>query len=251
VRTSPLNPAHRVLIWSLACVLAGAAGYVHAAEDAAPGASAPVQAQTSLKASEAAAPQAQTESAGAENAAKPKSASAIVEELHVALLDIMKGADKLGYQGRFDHLEPVLEKTFDLSFMAEKSAGRHWKDFNEAQRKTWLDTFERFTTANYAGRFDGYSGQHFVTSGEEPASHDTVVVRTTLVNPSDEDVQLNYRLRQTPQGWRIIDVYLHGTVSELALRRAEYSAALDREGFDKVLADLDQKVADLAAPAGS
>jgi phospholipid transport system substrate-binding protein len=177
--------------------------------------------------------------------------TAVVEQLHAALIGVMKDASTLGYEGRYERLEPVLASTFDLAFMAEKSAGRHWKDFSAEQRASWLATFERFTIANYAGRFDGFSGQRFETGAQEAASHETIVVRTTLVNPADEDVQLNYRLRETEAGWRIIDVYLHGTVSELALRRAEYSAALDREGFDKVLADLDRKVADLSTPEGS
>jgi len=170
----------------------------------------------------------------------------VVERFHAALIDAMKHADQLGYQGRYDELSPVLDQTFDLSFMAEKSVGRYWKDLDAASQRRWLETFVRLTTANYAGRFNAFSGQKFETLGEEPAAHETTVVRTKLVLPDDDDVQLNYRLRETPAGWRIVDVYLNGTVSELALRRSEYSAVLKRDGFETLVTQLDEKVADLA-----
>ena len=115
------------------------------------------------------------------------------------------------------------------------------------ERKKWIHCFENVTAANYAGRFTGYTGQEFVTLGVEPSSHNTIIVRTRLINPDGEDVDLNYRLRETPAGWRIIDVYLNGTVSELALRRSEYSSLIKRDGFQSLVDSVDKRVADLSA----
>ena len=56
------------------------------------------------------------------------------------------------------------------------------------------------------------------------------------------------RLRKTDEsGWQIIDVYLDGTVSELALRRSEYSALIKREGFQALLAKLDERIETLSS----
>jgi phospholipid transport system substrate-binding protein len=162
-------------------------------------------------------------------------ATPAVEKLHAALLGIMQSADALGYEGRFEAVDPVVAETFDLPFMASKSVGRHWKELPEADQKRWLDLFARHISANYAGQFTGYTGE---TSR---------VVRTRLTRPGEEDVQLNYRLREVGGKWRIIDIYLNGTVSELALRRSEYSSVLKREGFEKLLSTIDEKVKELAA----
>jgi phospholipid transport system substrate-binding protein len=177
------------------------------------------------------------------------SPSATIDTLHVALLGIMKNADELGYQGRFDRLAPVLPDVFDLAFMAEKSIGRYWKKANDAERARLVKTFGDFTTANYAGNFDGYSGQKFETLGEEDSTHGTKLVRTQLLDPDGEATQLNYRVRQVDGGWKIIDIYLNGTVSELALRRSEYSSMIKREGFDSLIVALNDKITDLAANA--
>jgi len=171
----------------------------------------------------------------------------VVEKLHAALLGVMKDAKKLGYQGRYQRLAPVLQETYDTPFMAEKSVGRHWKQATPAEQATLVATFSRFMIANYAGRFDGYSGQSFETVGEEPSAQDTVLVRTRLIEPQGEGVQLNYRLRPENGSWKIIDVYLNGTVSELALRRSEYASLIKREGWNAVITALDQRIQGFAA----
>ncbi len=186
-------------------------------------------------------------SARAETAAPASPPVQVVEKLHAALLGVMKDADALGYQGRYDRLEPVLNETYDTPFMAEKSVGRHWKQASAADQAKLVATFSRFMVANYAGRFDGYSGQTFEIVGEEPSAQETVLVRTRLVDPQGEVVQLNYRLRQANSSWKIIDVYLNGTVSELALRRSEYASLIKREGWSAVIAALDQRIQGFAS----
>jgi phospholipid transport system substrate-binding protein len=172
-----------------------------------------------------------------------------IETFHLGLIDIMKNAETLGFQGRIDQLSPLMAKTFDLDFMASKTVGRHWRNFSDADKERWAQTFTDITVANYAGRFTAFTGEEFVTTGHEEARRGQQVILTKIVIPKDEDVQLNYRMRMTDAGWRVIDVYLDGTVSELALRRSEYSTALKREGFDELVASIETKIEDLKAKA--
>jgi phospholipid transport system substrate-binding protein len=165
-----------------------------------------------------------------------------IERLHASIIDVMKNATALGFEGRRKKLQPVMSSTFDFDFMSEKSAGRYWNDLTPEQKQRWSDTFGRLTIATYAGRFNKYSDQVFETLGVETGGFDTVLVRTKLNQPRDQDVQLSYRMRETPSGWRIVDIYLNGTVSELALRRAEYGSVLQRYGFDKLVQDLEAKI---------
>jgi phospholipid transport system substrate-binding protein len=174
-----------------------------------------------------------------------------IEAFHAGLLAIMKDAKTLGFQGRVEKLEPLMGRTFDLEFMASKTVGRHWASLSAADQKRWAETFTRFTTANYAGRFTGFSGEQFVTLGVEDAANDTRLVLTKIVVPGDEDVELNYRVIQKDGGWKVIDVYLNGKVSELALRRSEYASALKRDGFDQLVASVETKIADLKSKGRS
>jgi phospholipid transport system substrate-binding protein len=67
------------------------------------------------------------------------------------------------------------------------------------------------------------------------------LVRTRLVQGNGKVVNLNYLMRKTPDGWKIADVYLDGTISELAARRAEFSSILKSGGPDVLASSLRQK----------
>jgi len=189
-----------------------------------------------------------TPASAADPAETPPGATAVIEGLHAALLGTMKQAEALGFEGRYQRLEPTLRRTFDFDFMAEKACGRYWRSLGEADRERMRAIFARFTLSTYASRFSGYSGERFEIESEAPAPRDTVFVRTQLVRSDGEDnVEINYRLHRTASGWRVIDVLLRGTVSELALRRSEYSSVIKRDGFEALISTLQGKIADLAA----
>jgi phospholipid transport system substrate-binding protein len=174
----------------------------------------------------------------------------VVDRLDAALLEVLKGGETLGYQGRFDRLKPVMQQVFDMPFMAEKSIGLHWKKLSEADRTRWIALFADFTVANYAANFDRFTGQRFEVLDEEAAASDTRLVRTRVVTPGAESVELAYRLRDGGDRWAIVDVFLNGTVSELALRRSDYASVLEREGFEGLFASIRRKIDDLAAGRG-
>jgi len=179
--------------------------------------------------------------------ADPGSPKEVIEEFHAELLSVMKSATELGYGGRFKKLTPIVNGAFDTRFMAEKSIGRHWNTISEQEQSRLLATFGRYTVANYAGRFNGFTGEEFRTHGEEPSLQGTILVHTKLIIPEDDEVRLDYRLRPVDGTWKIIDVYLDGTVSELALRRSQYSALIRREGLEALIAALEEKMSELAA----
>jgi phospholipid transport system substrate-binding protein len=174
-----------------------------------------------------------------------------VQRLYDTLAGIVPEARELGYTRRHERLEPVIHATYDLPFMAAKTLGRHWSAVPEDDRKRFVDAFSRLTVATYADRFDQSGGSRFEILGAEPAAQGTSLVRTRIVSEGEEPVQLDYRVRRRDDGWRIIDVFLNGTVSELAVRRSEYSEVVKRDGFAALLAALEKKIAAAAADPAS
>lgn len=173
----------------------------------------------------------------------PGQAEADIESLHRVLLATMQKADELGFEGRVEQIRPALSGLYDFQFMAEKSVGLGWRQLDEAERKQLVDGFSRLAIATYAARFDGWNGERFETLGVQTATHGTLLVKTRIVRGNGEIVELDYRLRPLDGAWRVIDVFLNGTVSELALRRAEYSGVLKRDGFDGLMRALEAKIA--------
>ncbi len=172
----------------------------------------------------------------------------VVAALNDALLGVLRQSNDLDYAGRFTLLAPILENMFDLEYMARQAVGRSFLDLDEPQRQAWYTLFKDYMTANYAARFDHFSDQQFEILGEEPGAKDTVLVRTRVIDPAAENVDLSYRMHRTDGAWKVADVYLKGTVSELALRRSEYASVLKRDGFEALIANVKAKIADFANP---
>lgn len=177
----------------------------------------------------------ETTEASAGSSTKSVAAESTIERLDDALLDIMKRADQLGLMGRLETIEPVIRRSFDLSFMARATVGPAWKEFSDEARDLWVETFSSYTIYKLADRFDGFSGQSFEIVGQKPASLGTLIIQTLLKRPSDNDVRLDYRMREKESSWKVIDIYAKGRVSEIALRRSEYSAILKRGGMDLLI----------------
>ena len=170
---------------------------------------------------------------------------AVVESLHGVLIDCMKGACGLDIKARYQRIVSELDETFDLAFMARIAIGKAWQTLSQEQRSTYSEISRRLSAVNYADNFSGYGGQHFETLGEEPAARGTILVKTEFVQPKDDNVRFDYRLRETEGRWRIIDVTLDGKVSQLALRRADHSSVIERQGFETLIAALEEKIAKL------
>jgi phospholipid transport system substrate-binding protein len=172
-------------------------------------------------------------------------AKATVDTLDSALLDVMKNATKLGYKGRYDKLTPVLEKTYDMPLMARISVGPQWASLSPDDQAKIIAAFKTLSIATYASRFDGYGGEQFQVTGGAPTTGGDEVVNTKLLRPKDDAIDLNYRLRKDGADWKIIDVFLSGTISQLANYRSEFAATLRSGGADALVGLIDQKVAAL------
>jgi phospholipid transport system substrate-binding protein len=169
------------------------------------------------------------------------SATQVIENLHAELLGVMKQADELGYTGRYKRLAPVVTSTYDLPFIAKTVVGRYWKKFTPEQKSEFVETFTRMSIATYADRFDGYSGERFKTISEDPLRRGRLVVKTVLIKSSGEQIQLDYILHQSSDKWLIINVIAQG-VSDLSLKRADYTSYLKKKGFDDLLSKINEKI---------
>jgi phospholipid transport system substrate-binding protein len=184
-------------------------------------------------------------------AANAGPASDLIAKLNAVFIGVMQNAKALGYEGRYEKLEPALVEAYDFAEMTRVTTGRYWRNFTNDQRKQVVAAFHDLSIATYAARFDGFSGERFQILGEEPAPAGNLRVNNQIVPASGEPIHIDYLLREDGGRWRIIDVYLKSSVSELAVRRAEFTDILATSGFDGLIADLKAKVAKLRGEAGA
>ncbi len=171
-------------------------------------------------------------------------ARALVDRFHADLLETMRNGDQLGFDGRVNQLAPAVTEAFNLPFMTRIAVGFQWRQLTPEERHAVMDSFSAFTVASYAHNFASYAGERFDLVDVVAGRDGRWIVKTQLIPSNSEPVDLNY-LTQTFDGdWRIFDVLLSGTISELANRRSEFAGVLRRDGVEGLIALLDEKVAD-------
>jgi phospholipid transport system substrate-binding protein len=171
-------------------------------------------------------------------------ASAKIRGFYDVLLSTMKEGANLGPKQRYHRLEPVVGQTFDLPFMAREVVGRRWASASEMQQQEMIKAFAHYITAIYADRFDSYSGQQLRVLGEQPHA-DRMIVVSEIMKADGKSIAINYLMHRSDGDWRVADVYLDGTISELATRRSEFSSIVQQQGIAGLVAILDQKAGSL------
>src|SRR5262249_47228975 len=161
--------------------------------------------------------------------AASRDASESIRLLYDSLLSTMRDGPSLGPQGRYERLKPVIRQTFDISYMAHEVVGPVWARVSPAQQEQLADALARYITATYADRFNSYSGQELRVTGEKPRAAN-VIVESEIVKPDGTPVSLKYLMRKNGEDWQIADIYLDGTISEMAARRSEFSTIVQRQG---------------------
>lgn len=171
--------------------------------------------------------------------------AATISTFYDTLLQTMKDGPKLGVKGRSDRLAPTIRETFDLPLMTRLMVGPQWAGIAPEQQQRLIAAFGEFSIATYANRFDEYSGERFQVDPNPTPTSNGVIVHTKLVKSDGDVVRLDYLMHQSDGGWQIVDVYLSGTVSELATRRSEFSSVMRRGGAEALVDALQKKAAQL------
>lgn len=178
-------------------------------------------------------------------AAAADPAAAQIDAFDNTLVETMKAGKALGFKGRQARLAPAVERTLDLQAMTRFAVGPAWAQFSEAQHTALVRAFTRMTVASYAHNFDDYGGERFVVDPNVQTRGPDKIVKTTLQRPKDAPVTLTYRMRDNG-GWKVIDVYYNGAISELTTRRSDFAATVASGGADALVAHLDQLTAKLS-----
>ena len=169
-------------------------------------------------------------------AAPSDPAAAQVDTFDNTLLQTMKQGG--GVRERARKLTPAVQSAFDLPTMTRFAVGPKWAQMTPAQQKALVDAFSRLSVASYAHNFDSYGGERFELDANVQTRGADKIVQSKLIPPHDKPVALIYRMRQTPQGWKIIDVYYDG-VSQLTTRRSDFAQPVASGGAQGLLSHLD------------
>jgi phospholipid transport system substrate-binding protein len=133
----------------------------------------------------------------------------------------------------------------DFRKITQSAVGRYWREATPAQRAELEQQFKQLLVYTYAGAVKQIKDQKVkLLPYREPADAQEVTVRTRVIN-NGEPIQLDYRLENTPSGWKITDVNVMG-IWLVDNYRSVFAQEISQKGIDGLIATLKQKNQNLA-----
>ena len=170
---------------------------------------------------------------------------ATINALDAALIKSMQGGSRLGYRGRYRIVAPVVQTVFDYPRIASLTLGALWNKLNPGQQKEFVEVLADYTAATYAARFDSFNGERFAIVSSETLQHGTEGIFSTFTQRNGKVHRFDYILQKQGDQWRIVNVVADG-VSDLSLKRAEYTETVQKKGFAALIAHLKAQIAGYA-----
>lgn len=155
-------------------------------------------------------------------------------------LTILKNP-KLKPRQKSQEILGVVDKSVDWHEVAKRVLGIRWRRITPEQREKFTELFKEFVKANYADKFEKYSGEKIEYGKQEidwPYSRVFIKVHTKA---QEKPISMECRLIDREGKWMVYDILIEG-VSMVNNYRVQINNILVNSSFDKMLETLRKKV---------
>ena len=135
----------------------------------------------------------------------------------------------------------------DFDRMTSLAAGRFWREATPDQKKQLTAQFRSLLIFTYSGALAQVRDQKIDFKPMRGSPTDTdVEVRSQVIQPRGEPIQLNYRMEKLADGWKIYDVNVLGAWL-VESYKGTFASEIGRSGMDGLIKMLTDKNKSLAA----
>jgi phospholipid transport system substrate-binding protein len=178
----------------------------------------------------------------------------LVKRISLEVLNTAK-ADKEIQAGNQRHILDLVETKIlphvDFQRMTALAAGRYWRQATPEQQTQLANEFRTLLVFTYSGALTQVKDQQLEFKPMRgTVDDDEVEVRSQVVQPRGEPIQLSYRLEKLPSGWKIYDINVLGAWL-VETYKGNFAAEISKSGVDGLIKVLAEKNKKLAANAGA
>ena len=159
----------------------------------------------------------------------------VVWELHNGLISI-----KTNQPLNLDKVINLIQNTYRVEKMLSLIIGKEWKNVSIKKKTKLVNIFTEYISKNYIRRFRQINKPVFMTNEVKDVGKNYKMVRAQLI-VANEKVSINYLLSEINGYWRIFDVLLAGSVSEIATKKSEFSSFILESNVDLLIEAIKKK----------
>ncbi len=177
-------------------------------------------------------------------AAAQEAPDALIKRLSGEVVERIK-SDKDIQGGDFKKLSDLVDATVmphvNFQRMTALAVGRNWRAASPDQQKQLMTEFRVLLLRTYSGALVSVKDQSIRMKPLRAEAADTdVIVRSEVVQPRGEPIQLDYRLEKAADGWKIYDVNVLG-VWLVETYRNQFGQEISARGIDGLIKSLSDK----------
>jgi phospholipid transport system substrate-binding protein len=137
----------------------------------------------------------------------------LIMEISTEVLNLVK-SDKDIQAGNLQKVMTLVDSRVmphvNFQRMTAAAVGRNWRQATPTQRKRLQEEFKILLIRTYSGALSQVKDQTIQLKPMRSSSQAKEVIVRTEVRGSGEPIQLDYRMENSPAGWRIYDVNILG-----------------------------------------
>ena len=176
----------------------------------------------------------------------------LVRTISQGVLDDIK-ADRTLQTGDIDRLNNLVDRRvmphINFSRMTSLAVGRNWRSASPDQQKVLMAEFRRLLLLTYADAMRQVTDTSIqIRPLRAKPDDDEVIVRTQVLRPGKESIQLDYRLEKSTSGWRIYDINVLG-LWLVEHYRNQFAQVVSASGIDGLIRSMQDKNQSLMASA--
>jgi phospholipid transport system substrate-binding protein len=182
--------------------------------------------------------------------ATPADPSALVSELGAQVKLILADVT-LTPAERQQHFRVLLDRDFDFPTISRFVLGPYWQGSSDSFRQEFAGVFEDYIVQSLSADFVRYNGESIDITGTRVESARSTVVLSSITHPNGGPPDIvDWRVQNTPAGYKIADVDIAG-VSIATAYREQFASVIDHNGGQvaALIPDLRQKLD--SQPSGS
>ncbi len=142
-------------------------------------------------------------------------------------------------------LKRILTNCYDFPSILSSTIGYRYDSFSANEKEQLLQAFKEYTAARYYSSFAKEKGTAFqiLPNIKNASTTGDKIIKTKVGDENDmgSATEINYLLRKTPQGWKIVDVLLNGHISQIAVQHGDFSSTLAKNGSQGLIEILNKK----------
>tara|TARA_B100000242_G_scaffold276596_1_gene232605 strand:- start:1233 stop:2123 length:891 start_codon:yes stop_codon:yes gene_type:complete len=139
----------------------------------------------------------------------------------------------------FKNVLNLIDHTYDSEKMLKLIIGADWKKLKSEKKKELIIAFKKYISKNYLKRFSKIKEVSFKNEEKEKISSGLFLIKSNLVIKK-ENISIDYLLSFNKNSWKIFDVLLDGSISEIATKKSEFRMFIKEKKIDSLIDALEK-----------